>query len=92
LWDVVKECEVVGAADSAIKEPVFNVELPDFIKENGIESVVFNGRKAYEFYQKGIGIIDGVILPSTSPANARIGFEEKRCRWGEGIVHSAHRN
>jgi len=85
LWDVIKECEVVGAADSAIREPDFNTELPYFIKENGIRNVVFNGKKAYEFYQKGIGKIDGVILPSTSPANAGIGFDEKLRRWGKAI-------
>jgi len=83
LWDVIKECEVAGASDSAIKEPVFNAELPDFIKNNNIKTVVFNGKKAYEFYQKGIGGIDGIILPSTSPANARIGFEEKLRKWSE---------
>jgi len=81
LWDVVKECEVAGAADSAIKEPVFNAELPDFIKANGIRKVVFNGGKARELYLKGVGEIDGIILPSTSPANARVGFEAKLREW-----------
>ena len=85
LWDVIEKCEIIGAADSAIKNPVYNTALPEFIKRNGISGVVFNGQKAYEFYRKGIGDTDGIILPSTSPANARMRYSDKLAAWAKAL-------
>ena len=85
LWDVIEKCEIIGAADSAIRNPIFNRALPAFIEQNSISTVIFNGQKAYEFYRKEIGDINGIILPSTSPANARMNYGEKLSLWAKAL-------
>lgn len=85
LWDVIAECEAEGALDSAIRNPVYNTNLPGFIIEHGIEKVFFNGNNAYLFFRRGIGIAPKNILPSTSPAHAGMRFEEKLQRWRKGL-------
>lgn len=85
LWDVIESCEIIGAADTAIKNPVYNTALLEFIKRNNISTVVFNGQKAHEFYKKGIGNTDGTVLPSTSPANARISYGAKLSAWAKAL-------
>lgn len=86
LWDVITTCEVSGALDSAISNPVFNTELPDFIECNGIRKIFFNGNNAYTFYRRGIGMIDRNIPPSTSPAYAAMRFEEKLRLWRGAVM------
>ena len=81
LWDVIERCEIDGSLDSAIKNPVYNTKLLGFIEANGIERVLFNGGNAYIFYKRGIGDINKIILPSTSPANARMSYIEKLTIW-----------
>ena len=92
LWDVITQCDIVGSSDSAIKNPAYNAALPEFIRRNGISRIAFNGRKAHELYRKGIGAIDGIVLPSTSPANARLRYCDKLSAWADGIGPNAHRN
>ena len=85
IWDVISECEPEGALDSGIKNPVYNTALPEFIAEHGIRNVLFNGNNAYECYRRNIGATERNVLPSSSPANARLSFEEKLRMWREGI-------
>ena len=85
LWDVIESCEIIGALDSAIKKPLYNTALPEFIKSNDISTVVFNGQKAYAFYKKGIGDSDGIVLPSTSPANAGMSYDAKLSAWEKAL-------
>ena len=86
LWDVISECEPEGALDSGIRNPVCNKDLPEFIEKHGIGKVLFNGNNAYEFYRRNIGEIQRCVLPSSSPANARLSFEEKLRLWRDAIV------
>jgi len=83
LCDVVLECEPEGALDTGIRNPVYNTDLPMLIAEHKISMVFFNGNNAYLYYHRGIGEIERQVLPSSSPANARIGFEEKLRLWSE---------
>ena len=85
LWDVIESCEIIGAADTAIKNPIYNAALPEFIKRNNIVKVVFNGQKAHAFYKKGIGNTSGITLPSTSPANARMSYDAKFSAWAKEL-------
>ncbi len=67
VWDVVKECDIIGASDSSIK----NVVVNDFsiIKNNtNIKAVFTTGKTAFNLYKKYVGN-DVFYLPSTSPAN-----------------------
>jgi hypoxanthine-DNA glycosylase len=90
LWDVVGSCDIEGALDSDIKNPALNLKLPGFIFENNIKSVFFNGGKAFELYRRGIGLarndtVNFQTLPSTSPANARMGYREKLSIWSRAL-------
>ena len=85
LWDVIESCEITGALDKDIKNPVYNQILPYFIEANKIQTVVFNGQKAYEFYRRRIGTIEKNILPSTSPANSRLSYDEKLSAWAKAL-------
>ena len=85
LWDVIQSCEIEGALDSAIENPIYNFALPEFIKSNRIDTVLFNGNNAYDFYRRGIGPIEKNVLPSTSPANARINYAVKLKIWSEAL-------
>jgi hypoxanthine-DNA glycosylase len=83
VWDVIAECEAEGALDSTISNPVYNMGLPEFIAARDIKRVFFNGNNAYTFYKRGIGSIEKNVLPSTSPANAGMRFEDKVELWRE---------
>ena len=87
VWDVITTCDVVGALDSNIKNPIYNTDLPEFIAKHGIKNIFFNGNNAYLFYRRGIGSIKRQVLPSSSPANARMRFEEKLQIWRERLLH-----
>ena len=78
LWDVLKECEIEGASDSSIKNAVPN-DISIILNSADIKAVFTTGTTATKLYKKfiepeiGIPVID---LPSTSPANAKVKFEE----------------
>jgi hypoxanthine-DNA glycosylase len=91
LWDTLKSCEINGSLDKNIRNETANKEIPEFIKRFGITKVLFNGNKAYCFYRRYIGIgslasLDYCIMPSTSPANAKMSFERKLAIWKEKLL------
>jgi hypoxanthine-DNA glycosylase len=71
LWDVLHSCEITGANDSSISNPVPNKFQPIFVKSQ-ICTIFTNGKKATELFQKLCAKEAGqnsIYLPSTSPAN-----------------------
>lgn len=78
LWDVLASCKIHGADDSSIIEPKAN-NMSKLIKNTKIKKVYTTGKKAYDLYQKlclkETGI-EAILLPSTSPANCRVSYEE----------------
>jgi hypoxanthine-DNA glycosylase len=78
LWDVLASCVIDGAADHTIKHPVAN-DLCPLLRAAKITRIFTTGRKAHALYAKlcfpqtGLAAIP---LPSTSPANQRISFNE----------------
>lgn len=78
LWDVLKECEIEGASDSSIKNAVPN-DISIILNSADIKAVFATGTTAVKLYKKFIEPEIGIpviALPSTSPANAKIKFEE----------------
>lgn len=73
LWDVLSSCEITGADDGSIKNPVPN-DLNRVLAAADIKAVFTTGTKAFALYnrlcKKSTGI-DALPLPSTSPANCR---------------------
>lgn len=78
LWDTLAECDIIGAADSTVKNAVPN-DLSIIMNNADIKMIFTTGRTAYKYYckyqQKQTGI-EAICLPSTSPANARLGLDE----------------
>ena len=89
LWDVIASCDIIGSADSTIK----NVEQNDMsviLEAAKIEAVFTNGTKADTLFRKycaaycAIGI-PVMKLPSTSPANAAWSVERLTTVWKEAV-------
>lgn len=86
LWDVLAACEREGSLDAAIRNPQANDfarlkhEFPSLFR------ICFNGKTSGKFEpifaQAGF---DTLVLPSSSPANAQLSFEQKLAVW-RGII------
>ena len=91
LWDVMQACERQGSLDSAIIDnTIAENDFESFYRSHPhISHVFFNGTKAEKEYFKRVrpklSIEDKGIeytrLPSTSPAMARLSFDEKLLEW-----------
>ena len=78
LWDVLAECDIEGASDSSIKNAVPN-NISIILNSADIKAVFATGAAAAKLYKKFIEPETGIpviALPSTSPANAKVKFEE----------------
>jgi TDG/mug DNA glycosylase family protein len=92
LWDVLSSCERQGSLDSAIKQPEANDFEALFKNYPNLKVVLFNGKAAQNLFEKQVmkkqKLPDDLIffsLPSTSPANAQLTFENKRVLWHETL-------
>jgi TDG/mug DNA glycosylase family protein len=93
LWDVMKSCERRGSLDSAIKDSaIVENDFVSFYRGHpNIRYVFFNGAKAEMEYKKRVmprlsdvaKRIAYCRLPSTSPAMARLSFDEKLVEWSK---------
>ena len=84
IWDVIAECQAKNAADTSIKNQSYNLAILDLITATpSMKKLFFNGNAAYRFFIKGLGEppLPYSILPSTSPAYARLSFEQKSEIW-----------
>ncbi|WP_049729001.1 DNA-deoxyinosine glycosylase [Dorea sp. D27] len=78
VWDVLAGCEIKGADDSSIRNPVAN-DLGIILENAPIQAVFATGTKAAQLYKRHClpkTGIEAVTLPSTSPANCRMTYEE----------------
>ena len=78
LWDVLAECDIRGASDSSIKNPVPN-DISALLSKTNVKAVFTTGNTASKLYMKYIEPqtkVKAIALPSTSPANARCSFDE----------------
>ena len=51
LWDVIKSCEIVGSADSSIKNVTIN-DLSEIIDNSKVKRIFVNGKTAEKFFKK----------------------------------------
>ena len=82
LWDVIAACERKGSLDAAIRHAQaadFSVLHHSFPE---LRRIAFNGktsgRFAPQFAEAGF---ETLVLPSSSPANAQLSFEQKLVQW-----------
>ncbi len=82
LWDVIIACEREGSLDASIRR----AQVADFsVLHQGfpeLTTIAFNGktsgRFAPQFEAAGFRTL---VLPSSSPANAQLSFEQKLVKW-----------
>jgi double-stranded uracil-DNA glycosylase len=101
LWDVLQSCHRPGSLDSAIR--VVDAVPNDFAQflatYSAIMHVFFNGVAAGGLFQRLVAArglapqrpITYATLPSTSPANARMRFDEKSEAWRQAVQLRARR-
>lgn len=83
LWDVIASCNIVGSADSTIKDVTAN-DINVILSSADIRAIFVNGKTAAKYYGKYIKNTigrDAVCLPSTSPANAAVSLEALTESW-----------
>lgn len=87
IWDVYGACQREGSLDSAIRAAAANDVAG--LKRNApqLRRVCFNGKTAGKFApaMQAAGY-EVFVLPSTSPANARQGFQEKLALWRAALA------
>lgn len=90
LWDVIATCKREGSLDSMIKDEVCN-DILSFLKQYpSIKTVLCNGKKSFQLFQKHFGTIDinCICLPSTSNANRSISEIELFQIWNDALTQS----
>ena len=78
LWDVLHACQITGASDASIRDPVPNDLLP-LLQNTHLRAIYTTGSTAAKLYRKlqlPITGIPAVALPSTSPANCRTSLQQ----------------
>ncbi|MGA8864998.1 MAG: DNA-deoxyinosine glycosylase [Gallionella sp.] len=96
LWDVLASCARTGSLDSDIQADslVPNDFKSFFLRHPDITRIYFNGAKAEQCFLKyvlpslGSAALPYRRLPSTSPANAGISYQEKLLAWQSVITQA----
>ena len=86
LWDAFDGCERKGSLDAAIRRASPN-DLAGLLRTlPALQRVLFNGRTAARAAAtlEAAGV-ETVALPSSSPAHAGVGYDEKLRRWREAL-------
>ena len=90
LWDTLRACVRPGSLDSNIDpETVRANDFPGLLERfPGIRAIAFNGATSEKYFKKlVIPVLNASLeiellrLPSTSPANAGMRFEQKLAAW-----------
>lgn len=85
VWDVLASCEIRGADDTSIRNPVPN-DMSRILDHAPIQAVFTTGTKATALFRKYCEKETGfstIPLPSTSPANCRVTMEELTAAYGK---------
>ena len=99
LWDVFKSCERIGSLDTQIRSDNYTINdfASLFSSYKHISHIFFNGGTAERYFTRhvlpccNLDAIQCLRLPSTSPANARLSFNDKRKIWHEHIYSVLNR-
>ena len=92
LWDTIKSCHREGSLDSNIQKHQLEANnIPSLLKQHSdIRLVACNGATSEKYFNQLVKIqLPGDLgivvkrLPSTSPANATMKFDQKLSSWRE---------
>ncbi len=86
LHDVIGSCQIEGSSDATIHNPKPS-RLRTILAESHISRIYCNGQKAYALYQKYFSdvALPVEVLPSTSPANAKMSLSDLVQVWGKAL-------
>jgi hypoxanthine-DNA glycosylase len=90
LWDTLKACHRQGSLDSKILRQ--QIEANDIAglleRHSGLRAIAFNGAASEKYFNQlekhrlpANHALELIKLPSTSPANAAMNFEQKLAAW-----------
>ena len=88
LWDVIAQCEIAGSSDASITAVVPN-DLSVILRATDIRVIFCNGNTAHAYYNRYCYALtgrDAIVLPSTSPANARWTKEKLTEAWSAALL------
>lgn len=77
LWDVLESCDIAGASDASIRNPVPN-DIPALIEKTNVRRVLCTGATSAKLYTRLVFPQTGVpceTLPSPSAANAKMSLD-----------------
>ncbi len=83
LWDVVSSCDINGSSDASLKNARPN-DIGYILENSRVTRVFTNGNTAFSLYEKLVypkTLVHALPLPSTSPANMRLSFEDLLREW-----------
>lgn len=78
LYDVCASCDIKSSSDASIKNVIPN-NLDEIFKGANIKVIAFDGKTAFNLYQKYFKNkynVELISLPSTSPANAKCSMND----------------
>ena len=78
ICDVLKACDIIGASDASIENPVPN-DIASLLEQTNIVQIYTLGGMATRLYHRHIEPtthLAATSLPSTSPANARMTLDD----------------
>ena len=90
LWDTLKACHREGSLDSKILgQQIEANNIPDLVKRyDEIRAIAFNGAASEKYFRQlvienmpGNRDIELIKMPSTSPANASMSYQQKLTAW-----------
>jgi hypoxanthine-DNA glycosylase len=90
LWDSLKACYRPGSLDSKIDDATAEAnDFPWLLRQHPeIRAILFNGATSEKYFRKlALPLLstpdnlDLIRMPSTSPANAGMSFEQKLAAW-----------
>lgn len=96
LWDVIESGEREGSLDSAIKHDSLSANRFDnlFQQYPALNTICLNGGTVNTLFKRHVlrkqtlpESIHICVLPSTSPANARLNFQQKLEKWQEVLCY-----
>ena len=83
LWDVLRSCEITGASDASIRNPVPN-DIGMILRSADIRKIFTTGTAAFRLYRELLlpdTEAEAELLPSPSPANARLSQADLAARY-----------
>lgn len=89
LWDNLRHCLREGSLDTNITDAVPNDFEKLFSQYHNVSKLLFNGQAFFKYFKKYhprlLSEITYEIMPSTSPANASVRFEQKLDIWKNAL-------